>query len=132
MRLPDLLADLFQLVLDERARRPIGHRLADVEEKVRDHLTAARRVCHFGVEQHAEDRARLMTHRRDRDRVAARRNDIPWWRTVHVVAVAHPGREALRELESLEQPIGLGHLYFGAPILPFARADHLAALEMRD
>src|SRR5688572_27257131 len=48
-RLSHLLRDLRHLVIDERAGGPRWLGAAHLEEKVRDHFAAARRVRHFGV-----------------------------------------------------------------------------------
>src|SRR6059036_537608 len=106
-----------QLALNERARRPVGHRAADVEEEIRDQLAAARRVGDLRMKLHSEDRLILVAHRGDRNGCAARRHDVPWRRPVHVIAMTHPRGHALLWLKTGEQPGGVRHLHLRSAIL---------------
>src|SRR5205823_10454789 len=77
--------------------------LADREQEVGDDLATARRVGHFGMEMHAEDRPVAMPHRGDRNRAAARAHDVARRRLIHVIAMTHPeiGRASCRERGSM-------------------------------
>src|SRR5689334_14890910 len=78
----DRVANLTDLVVDEGAGSPRRLCLADTEEKIRDQLTASRRVRDLGVKLYGEDRLLAMLNRSHRDGGTARRHDIPWRRHV--------------------------------------------------
>ena len=96
LRVADERADLRDLLLDERARRPARRRAADLEQEVREQLAAARRVRDLGMELHAVDRlaTRARTRRRGLPSLAAVTRK-PGGGALDVVAVAHPHRRRL-------------------------------------
>ena len=134
LRRTDGLADLLHRVLDEVRRRPIARAAADVEQKVVEDLATPRRMGDFGVEQHPENRARLVPHRRHRcvgarpDHPEARR------RLAEPVPVARPHRDAALGLESAEQALLLGFpdRDLSAPVLALRRRLDLPARQVRD
>src|SRR4051812_38883261 len=56
----DLFPDACDVLLDECARRPIRYRVAHIEQKVRDDLTASCGMRDFRMELDTEDRLRLV------------------------------------------------------------------------
>src|SRR5439155_20252494 len=97
------LADAPDLLVDEVARGPSGRAATDFEQEVMEDLTAARRVGHFRMEQHAVDGLGLVLHRRHRGVRAGGRHAEVRRRGVDPVAVTRPYGDAAVWLEAGEQ-----------------------------
>src|SRR5208282_5399685 len=123
----DELADLRDLALHERARRPVRRGLADAEEEVADDLRSANRVRDLGVELERVNGLRRVTEARDDD-PTRRGAQVSRRRLVHVIAMAHPDLRLLALREPLEHSRALVHRDRRAPVLAAAPGRDLSAL----
>ncbi len=130
-RLAHRFLDLRDFLLDVVPRRPIGRAMTDPEQEVRDDLAAAAGVGHFGMEQHAVDRLRLVAEPGD-GRVVAGGDDVEvGWRRHDLVAVTRPDRERRPRGEASEQTRFLDRDLSSAVLVRVGRRD-FAPREMRD
>src|SRR6185369_15903467 len=87
--LAKLMADTFDLVLDNGFRRPIATTSAHREKKITQYLRAERRVGNFRMKLDTVDAARLIFHRVEC--IVSQRSDLKsWWHLRDVIAMAHP------------------------------------------
>src|SRR5687768_4194819 len=94
-RLPYSLSYARDLLLDERTGRPGRLGFALGEEKVRDHLAAARSVRDFRMKLHAENRTVLVLKRTDGIGPALGGHTIARGWILDVIPVIHPRRNVL-------------------------------------
>ena len=128
----DERADLRDLALDERARRPSRRCVADANRKF-EMISPPRGVCATSGWNWTQwigcSRCRIAAiGTLPLDAVI----DVAGRRRVDVVAVAHPRRHALAGVEAIEQPVGSRRPGARAAVLAPAGADHLAARQVRD
>ncbi len=126
--------DAPDLMLDEMAGRPIRRAAADIEQEVVEDLPTARRMRHLGVEQHPENRPRLVLKGRHR-RIRARGGHAELGRRLlDPIAVTGPYRDAVLRLESPEEAsrARVSNDDVGPPVFALPRRLDLAARQMRD
>jgi hypothetical protein len=132
LRAANLLPNLADLVLDERARSPARRRTADVEQKIRDQLPAPRRVRHLRVKLHPVDRTGLVLEGGDGVACARRCDSIAGGRRLDVIAVAHPDRRFLVRREAAKQHALARRRDLVASVLTLASARDFGTLEIGD
>jgi len=122
-----LFADDPHLILDERARRPVAHRVAAIHHKGADQHLALARVCHLGVKLKPEDLTIGVGHGRDHALVRPSRHRESGRDRLDVIAVAHPHHVAVALEIGKERPrLGLEH-HVRQPVLPRAAPAELPA-----
>ena len=130
--LADLLADLLDRLLPERAHGPVAAAADDLADEIAQQRRAVRRVHHLEMELRGVEFARLVGDHRDR-RVRRGRDRAEAWRQLgHPVAVAHPDRIFLALLPDAVEQLGIFRdLDLGAAELAVMPALDLAAELLR-
>ena len=130
--LADLLADLLDRLLAERAHGPVAAAADDLAHEIAQQRRAVRRVHDLEMELRGVELARLVGDHRDR-RVRRGRDHLEARRQPgHPVAVAHPDRIFLALLPDAVEQLGvLGDLDLGAAELAVVAALDLAAELLR-
>ena len=130
--LADLLADLLDRLVAERAHRPVAVAADDLADEIAQQRRAMRRVHDLEMELRRVELARLVGDHRDR-RIRRGRDRAEAGRQLgHPVAVAHPDRIFLALLpDALEQLGVFGDLDLGAAELAVMPALDLAAELLR-
>ena len=127
----DARANLRELGLDERSRRPIAGLAANLMHEVAEHLHAARRVRDLGMELDAPQQAIASANRGIR-RIAAVRDRFERGRyRLDAIAVTHPHGE-FPIGEPFEQFIALVDHQLGRTVLALAGARAMRAQMLRD
>ena len=131
-RVADGTLDSRNFRLDICARRPARLGLADAEEKIRNDLSAARRVRNLWMKLHCMDWLGRVTECGDWISFARCRGDVSVGRRLDVIAVTHPRRKMGRLVEALEQPFRFCDVYLRPTVLPSSSAFYVCAKDERN
>ena len=126
---PHLLLDLGDRAAQEALHAPAAFELRDAEEEVVDHPLAVGRMHHLGVELDQVVGMDAVQRRRERAIRGVGDRDPVLAERLHLVAMAHPGAEALRH--ACEQRRALVDHERGRPVLGGLRLGDLPSHELR-
>ena len=86
----DLFFDLFDLYIDKRPHTPILLGLADIKNKIMDHLITMNGMTYFRMKLDSIETTFCICHHNDRTR-SGRRTDLKAFRCLrYLIAMAHP------------------------------------------